>query len=381
MLRIGVLTFHKGTNYGGFLQCFALYRFLKNAGHDVSVIDFSITRRRSFLRQSIDRILSISSLSDVTDIFHRLIRKHSHAVLTMTSEERQQAEHLFEQARKNSLVLTGSVTENTIGPIANQFDAIVIGSDQVWADIHEKQPVFLGDRSPKFPGKLIAYAACSPLKAVQRPYIRRNTKLLSRFDGISVRDQHTAKILADAHNVQYPVVADPTLLFQNWDTVEESMDITGKYILFYIIRKEISGSLRDAAARLKKIYPDCKILAVLTTETKIDRNIEAIDDFVIPNPFQWIYLVKHAECVLTDSFHCVVFSLQFSVPFFAYYQNNDNGKYRFLELRNRFGFSENFITDSKMIQKFPGVKDVHETLADFTAFSRNFLETHIPLSL
>ena len=58
-MKIGILTFHNGTNYGGFLQCFAMYRFLKDIGHNVSVIDFSSTQRRSFLKQNFDRILSV----------------------------------------------------------------------------------------------------------------------------------------------------------------------------------------------------------------------------------------------------------------------------------------------------------------------------------
>ena len=117
-MKIGILTFHNGTNYGGFLQCFAMYRFLKDIGHNVSVIDFSITQRRSFLKQNFDRILSVSSISDITDIFYAFLKKRPPAKLTMTEEEQEQAALLFSQARKNSLHLTGAVTETTIGVIA-----------------------------------------------------------------------------------------------------------------------------------------------------------------------------------------------------------------------------------------------------------------------
>ncbi len=372
-MKIGILTFHNGTNYGGFLQCFAMYRFLKDIGHNVSVIDFSSTQRRSFLKQNFDRILSVSSISDITDIFYAFLKKRPPAKLTMTEEEQEQAALLFSQARKNSLHLTGAVTETTIGVIAKQFDAIIIGSDQVWADIHEKQAVYLGEWRPAFSGRLLAYAACSPLKKIQRPYLKRNRKLLAGFAGISVRDQHTADIFENAYNIRYPVVADPTLLFRKWDEVAEPVRRNEKYILFYIIRQELEGTLANAAARLKKLYPGCRILTVLTTETKLDRNAAYIDEFVIPNPFQWVSLIRHAACVLTDSYHCALFSLQFSVPFFSYYREKDYGKYRFLELRNRFHLSDPFITSSEMIQKAGSRFTDTSYLADFIDLSKKFL--------
>ena len=39
-MKIGILTLHYGANYGGTLQCLALYNILKRAGNEVEVIDF-----------------------------------------------------------------------------------------------------------------------------------------------------------------------------------------------------------------------------------------------------------------------------------------------------------------------------------------------------
>ena len=40
MSKIGLLTLHFGANYGGTLQCIALYKILKGYGHEVDVIDW-----------------------------------------------------------------------------------------------------------------------------------------------------------------------------------------------------------------------------------------------------------------------------------------------------------------------------------------------------
>ena len=40
-MKIGILTFHKATNYGAVLQVFALQEYLKSYNHCVEVIDYS----------------------------------------------------------------------------------------------------------------------------------------------------------------------------------------------------------------------------------------------------------------------------------------------------------------------------------------------------
>ena len=39
MMKIGLLSLHKNTNYGWVLQCYALLSILKSLGHDVTYID------------------------------------------------------------------------------------------------------------------------------------------------------------------------------------------------------------------------------------------------------------------------------------------------------------------------------------------------------
>ena len=39
-MKIGILTFHRGHNYGAALQCYALQEVLKSMGHDVWVINY-----------------------------------------------------------------------------------------------------------------------------------------------------------------------------------------------------------------------------------------------------------------------------------------------------------------------------------------------------
>ena len=38
-MKIGIITIHNSPNYGACLQSFALYKYLKQQGHDVEIID------------------------------------------------------------------------------------------------------------------------------------------------------------------------------------------------------------------------------------------------------------------------------------------------------------------------------------------------------
>ena len=50
-MKIGIITFHWGTNYGGILQAYALQNFLSKKGHDVFIIDYKPNRyNKSFIR-------------------------------------------------------------------------------------------------------------------------------------------------------------------------------------------------------------------------------------------------------------------------------------------------------------------------------------------
>lgn len=352
-MKIGILTFHYGVNYGGVLQCYALQEVLKEKGHQVSVIDFKATERRSRTRQLFDRTVSISSISDIKQIVLAFHKRRSDVIQpsSMSASELSDFEKKFVDFRNKYLDLTKSVDENAIAEVADLFDCIIIGSDQVWADIHERVPVYLGGWMPAFKGKLIAYAVCSPLSKIERPYLRRTEKLLNRFCGISTRDTHTKKIIPDRFKLPAKVVADPTMLFNNWNL--KSPIVSGPYVLLYILRKEIDGGLDSALDKIKCKFPNRKTVAVISPESSVNRKCKYIDEFVMPTPLEWVSLVANADFLFTDSYHGCVFATKFKVPFIAYYDIANGGKYRLLELASQIGLVDCFVSKSDSIVDVP----------------------------
>ena len=48
-MKIGILTMYYKTNYGGVLQSYALYKTLLEMGHDVVIIDYRNSGKRSLV--------------------------------------------------------------------------------------------------------------------------------------------------------------------------------------------------------------------------------------------------------------------------------------------------------------------------------------------
>ena len=114
-MRIGILTLPLHTNYGGILQAYALYTVLSSMGHQVSLID--------------GKMYEISSMREKLSVFLWEIMKS----LGLRNEKHPQLQMQDQMATIIPFIKKN--IPNIISPRhvkSNKFDAIVVGSDQVW---------------------------------------------------------------------------------------------------------------------------------------------------------------------------------------------------------------------------------------------------------
>ena len=112
-------------------------------------------------------------------------------------------------------------------------------------------------------------------------------------------------------------VCDPTLLLtkEEWSAVAEPVKgIQEKYIFVYLLGKDIEhrNSIEKLASK--------NSLKVVTIPHANDNYDDVDDNFgdyreMDASPENWIWLIKNAEYVITDSFHATVFSVIFSKKF------------------------------------------------------------------
>lgn len=116
-------------------------------------------------------------------------------------------------------------------------------------------------------------------------------------------------------------VLDPTLLLQYDDYLEIINDdvpqIDGKYILVYSLNR--SYGIYDETYKLCKRlgYKMVVLRRSFVPPVNINKYKNCVDLFAV-SPGGFLSLIKKAECVLTNSFHALIFSINFNTPFYLY---------------------------------------------------------------
>ncbi|RHV96590.1 polysaccharide pyruvyl transferase family protein [Culturomica massiliensis] len=335
-MKIGILTFHFGNNYGGLLQCYALQEVLKRAGYEVEIINYR-PGSFSFCRRVCNKIKSINSWKVLAGLFREYFLSCLRSGHSQKNKDVEDILTEFDLFREKYLHLSSPVTEQNIGEwCAQRYDAIVVGSDQVWTSLYEKKYIYFLDWKPEFPGKRISYAACSAHEYVRKKQADLLSVLLGKFDYLSVRDMTTARLIKQITGKEPDIVPDPTLIY---DFKEFVTDIPVQpYILTYILGSEITGGHEEALKRIKGKYGCLKVISVHLPQGKNDIRFYADENHYTISPEKWVDLFAHASFVYTDSFHGIMFAVKFHIPFVAYYANLIRAS-RLLDLKERCSVS------------------------------------------
>lgn len=321
-MNIGILTYHFGTNFGGQLQCYALFKTLQKMGHNPIVVNYLPSQRTSCFiddfRKSIRFLKSDRSLYG------------SFAIMLFSNSMRK----AFSYFQKEKLVIGPECTLENFNYLYPNLDALVVGSDQVWAPAHHATGAYFFNFSPKFNGKKISYAPCCAINNVEDKYRASIKSLLDEFSSISVRNLETQAFVKDLVGQEVPIVADPTFLY---DFCEFKSDKTpqGKYILTYILGEEILGGHETIISKIKREYGNIPVYSICLTSSKPHYFSWSDKTYWDLDPIDWVDFIRNASFLYTDSFHGVVFAMKLRTPFLAYYKEIIRAS-RFIDLKERY---------------------------------------------
>ena len=282
-MKVGILTLHRAINYGAVWQCWALKRMCEKLGHDVEVIDynpFGHYTYSGFLRHRPDKALS----------YVRNFRFFNRFVDSML----------------NPTIHTESHEWIMNNPPKD--DAYIVGSDTVWCHgvVGDLINSYLLDFAPNSVRK-IAYAAS--VGGAVDANVEIFKKHLPSFHSIAVREPMFLDDLSEWAGKDVVDVCDPTLLLtaNDYQSVEKKKRVPKHYILVF----DLAGDpfLKEAACTLKKKF-GYKILNATGKYLKwADVNYFGL------RPQEWLYIMRNADMVCTNSFHGTAFSIIFERPF------------------------------------------------------------------
>lgn len=186
-----------------------------------------------------------------------------------------------------------------------EADYYLAGSDQIWHPALCKPAFFLDFVDEK---KRLSYAASMGVTGVSEKNEDAFQKLVSQIDKISVREKEMLPILQKYTDKPLNVHIDPTFLVDadEWRKLEKEYIIKEPYILVYAIywdealNKKLKWLHKKSGYNIVGLCPG--------GFSKLWANQKIYD----ADPAQFLYLIDHAEAVISSSFHGVAFSLIFN---------------------------------------------------------------------
>ncbi len=353
MKKIGILTLYYGNcNYGALLQSYALQYTLNNLGYDSLQIAYSgggfMFYNGEHKISKLDRLrtggigyIRDGVVQNVGKYLSRRYKNYDHDLFAAEIKNRKEVFKRFEEQIPHTEV----VNDETIKNISDEFECFVVGSDQVW-NPDFVTPAFVLDFDKN--KKAISYAASIGKKQLCEAEKAYFAGKLSRFSAISVREKAAIDLLRELTDVPAEWVLDPTLLLtkEQWDEVAEPYDVEGEYLLTYFLgdsKKQRQAAEKYASEHNLKVVSFPHIMGYFRHMDKDFGDVQIYD----ASPAQFIYLIKHASFVVTDSFHMCVFSIIYNIPFAVFdrfdYMVNRKMSSRIKTLLDMFGISERFV--------------------------------------
>lgn len=318
---VGIFGVWSGCNYGSIATYYALNQVISSMGKTVLMID--------------KPILSDSDVELKETHARRFGREH----YNISKQYRLEQMHLLN----------------------NICDAFMIGSDQVWNYGISKNfgkafyLDFAGEEKKK-----IAYAVSFGHGTDFAPVDERKViaEYMSYFDGIGTREADGVRLCRDCYGIKAEQVLDPVFVAdpQIYDSlIEKSLYKEEEpFIAAYIL--DPTPEKTEAILHLQKKFGGIKVINLLDglpwlfeKNKKLTNLPNCIENVQVED---WLYYLKNAQFVLTDSCHGASFALIFKKNFIAI-TNRHRGFSRFVSLSQLFRFEDHLITDPKAILNNP----------------------------
>ena len=229
--------------------------------------------------------------------------------------------------------------------LAREYDAIVVGSDQVWRPIYSPDVTkyftsFLGDTEIKRLAYAVSFGVDANEFSVDQ--IAAGEKYLKLFSAISVREESGIGMCRNYFNVEACSVLDPTMLLVYTDYLtfaSTAPKSPGNLMVYVLDQTEKMDAFVDAFADKHALIP-------FRTNSKPEVSWDIDIPFkerIQPPLEEWLRGFADAEFVLTDSFHACVFSIIYNKPFLCI-GNGFRGMARFNSLLGQFGLMDRLVS-------------------------------------
>ncbi len=328
---LALVTCYFQPNYGSQLQAYATQMAFDKLGveNETIRIDGLMSEiNRAKYKYFLSRIFDKETVKDKMATVRKLIAKKSNSEYAKNLAIRY---GMFEDFASTKFKLSEKYnSKKTLSDNASKYSAFVVGSDQLWLPSNISADYYTLNFVPNDIPK-IALATSFGISQLSGKYSNLAAEFLKRINHISVRETSGQAIIKQLINSDVPVVCDPTLMFDGNDWTV-ALDANGdgkrfangeKYLFVYFLgnnpwQREIVKNIKTETG--------LKIVQIAHSDEYVKTDV-GFADYTPYNvgPKEFVELIRDAEFVFTDSFHCSVFSMLNHKKFFTFPRYSNDG--------------------------------------------------------
>ena len=223
-------------------------------------------------------------------------------------------------------------------------------------------------------GRSVSYAASfGDPTFTEVDYLTLN-KRLQNFKALGIREFDMLPYVKEHVKVRAERTIDPTLLADSslYDTIIAEPQMQEKYILLYSRRYN-----REMEQYAEKISHDTglPIVEISIRATNVEKGHIMRYDAGVE---EFLSLVKNAECVITNSFHGVIFAVQLRTPFYCF--SREQGDTKIGAILDLFGLNDRIMVNgNEQIPSYINFDNVHERIAEARKPAKEYLRYALSL--
>ena len=356
MKRFGIVSYNiycNFTNYGSALQSYALQQAANAVGEGAwEAMTYLIIAQ--ILSPARIRWTLFKNMWDQDESFQRMCE------LTMPAirENYEKFNHFYETRLKKSTHKYVSSNFNDVME-EEKLDGFICGSDTIFCpDEFGFDDGYYANYDCMKNSYSVAYAA-----SFGDPHFTDETfpvlnERLKNFKAFGLRENLMIPYVKEHTDVPVQKVIDPTLLleYEDYDVLASDRLVEEKYLLIY--SRRYNSKMEDYAERMAK-QNGWKIV-----EIGLGYQCRKRAYYVLWRGVRrFLSLVKHAEFVVTNSFHGIILSAQFRRQFVIFSREQCNTKIQ--ELLDLFGTSDRIMVNGdETISGKIDYKSVHERIGE-----------------
>lgn len=321
--KVGIVTFHNGSNFGAALQTYALQEVVKKLGFEVKIINYD----NHFISDGLNLFNVKLSLLGMYLLLLDIVSYKS------KKKKIERFRNFFKFYETTELLSASELKIQDLG-----FDTIISGSDQIWNPLLNNgfDGVYFGEIANV--KRLISYGSSVGNYNFDVPQYNQFLKTsLVKYDAISVREK--AQSLSEIIGRKVNEVCDPTLLISDseWRDRFQLNKSKEKYVLVYSLSE--SRRLLDIAIKIAK-RRGIGVYFIGTTFRSLMSEVKFFPDL---GPLEFLELFYNASYIVTNSFHGTAFAVNFKKQFLSI--RHKKSPERAKTLLERLGLTEYLVDD------------------------------------